>query len=59
MNMQWPSSAPAERVHDTRGVSCAPTGRRVYCMMLTNRGQERRVISLRNANHGMARRYAG
>ena len=41
-----------------RMVGCAPIGQRVYCVVFTDRGQKRRVISLRKANVREVKRYA-
>jgi uncharacterized DUF497 family protein len=39
-------------------VGYAPLGMRVFCVVFTDRGEERRVISLRKANIREVRRYA-
>ncbi len=43
---------------EKRMVGYAPIGPRVYCVVFTDRGQKRRVISLRKANDREVRRYA-
>lgn len=43
---------------EKRMVDYAPMGPRVYCVVFTDRGQKRRVISLRKANDREVRRYA-
>ena len=43
---------------EKRMVGYAPIGQRVYCVVFTDRGQRRRVISLRKANVREVRRYA-
>lgn len=43
---------------EKRMVGCAPIGQRVYCVVFTDRGQKRRVISLRKANVREVKRYA-
>jgi uncharacterized protein len=43
---------------EARMVGYAPLGTRVYCVVFTDRGEERRVISLRKANMREVRRYA-
>ena len=43
---------------EKRMVGYAPFGQRVYCVVFTDRGQKRRVISLRKANIREVRRYA-
>lgn len=43
---------------EKRMVGYAPIGQRVYCVVFTNRGPKRRVISLRKANVREVRRYA-
>ncbi len=43
---------------EKRVVGYAPIGQRVYCVVFTDRGQKRRVISLRKANVREVRRYA-
>ena len=42
-----------------RMVGYAPIGQRVFCVVFTDRGDERRIISLRKANNREVRRYAG
>ena len=43
---------------EERMVGYAPIGQRVFCVVYTDRGQERRIISLRKANDREVRRYA-
>jgi hypothetical protein len=43
---------------EVRMIGFAPIGERVYCVVFTDRGQDRRVISLRKANSREVRRYA-
>jgi len=43
---------------ELRMVGYAPLGVRVFCVIFTDRGKERRIISLRKANDREVRRYA-
>ena len=43
---------------EKRMVGYAPIGQRVFCVVYTDRGHERRIISLRKANGREVRRYA-
>jgi len=56
----WLLTAPDIRrdYGETRMVGYAPLGTRVYCVVFTDRGEERRVISLRKANRKEVKRYA-
>ncbi len=42
---------------EQRWIGFAPIGERVYCVVFTDRGEERRIISLRKANGREVRRY--
>jgi uncharacterized DUF497 family protein len=42
---------------EDRLIGFAPIGNRVYCVVFTDRGDERRVISLRKANRREVTRY--
>ena len=43
---------------EKRMVGYAPIGQRVFCVVYTDRGRERRIISLREANAREVKRYA-
>jgi len=43
---------------ERRMIGFAPIGSRVYCVVFTERGEARRVISLRKANRREVRLYA-
>ena len=43
---------------ETRMIGYTPLGTRLYCVVFTDRGDTRRVISLRKANEREVRRYA-
>ncbi len=43
---------------EDRLIGFAPIGNRVYCVVFTDRGNERRAISLRKANRREVTRYA-
>ncbi|MHB1678871.1 MAG: BrnT family toxin [Sulfuriferula sp.] len=43
---------------ELRMIGYAPIGTRVFCVVFTDRGDERRIISLRKANPREVRRYA-
>ncbi len=43
---------------EARVVGYAPIGERLYCVVLVDRGTERRIISLRKANGREVSRYA-
>ena len=43
---------------ETRMVGYAYIGLRLYCVVFTDRGDERRIISLRKANSREVKRYA-
>ncbi|PSF07813.1 BrnT family toxin [Marinobacter halophilus] len=40
-------------------IGYGPIGNRVYCVVFTERGEVRRIISLRKANRREVRLYAG
>ena len=42
---------------EVRMIGFAPIGERVYCVVFTDRGADRRVISLRKANAREVKRY--
>lgn len=43
---------------ETRMIGYAPIGTRLFCVVFTDRGNVRRVISLRKANDREVKRYA-
>ncbi|MBF0132111.1 MAG: BrnT family toxin [Magnetococcales bacterium] len=43
---------------EIRMVGYAPLGKRVFCVVFTDRGEERRIISLRKANDREVSSYA-
>ncbi len=43
---------------ETRIIGFAPIADRVYCVVFVDRGDQRRVISLRKANQREVKRYA-
>lgn len=43
---------------EMRMVGYAPIGSRVFCVVFTDRGEERRMISLRKANMREVKHYA-
>ncbi|WP_248885162.1 BrnT family toxin [Acidithiobacillus acidisediminis] len=43
---------------ELRMIGYAPIGTRVYCVVFTDRGEERRIISLRKANSREVKQYA-
>lgn len=42
---------------ELRMIGYAPIGERVYCLVFTDRGADRRIISLRKANSREVKRY--
>ncbi|MFT3791454.1 MAG: BrnT family toxin [Rudaea sp.] len=44
---------------EVRMVGYAPIGERLYCVVFTDRGETRRIISLRKANAREVKKYAG
>lgn len=42
---------------EVRMIGFAPIGERVYCVVFTDRGNQRRIISLRKANSREVKRY--
>lgn len=56
----WLLAVPDTRRNygEERMVGYVPLGPRVFCVVFTDRGEERRVISLRKANEREVRRYA-
>ena len=60
LEWDWLLAAPdmREDYGETRMVGYAPLGMRVFCVVFTDRGEERRVISPRKANIREVRRYA-
>ncbi len=61
-NMEWDTlwAFPDERRHygEERMVGFAYIGLRLYCVVYTDRGNTRRIISLRKANSREMKRYA-
>lgn len=53
--MTWPDSR--RDYGEARMIGLALTGARLYCVIFTDRGNARRVISLRKANEREVRRY--
>ncbi|HFD13637.1 MAG TPA: BrnT family toxin [Crenotrichaceae bacterium] len=43
---------------ETRMIGYAPIGSRIFCVVYTNRGDVRRIISLRKANKREVKNYA-
>jgi uncharacterized DUF497 family protein len=43
---------------EVRMIGFAPLGERLYCVVFTDRGDERRIISLRKANSREVKHYA-
>lgn len=43
---------------ELRLIGYAPMGSRVFCVVFTDRGDQRRIISLRKANRREVKRYA-
>ncbi len=43
---------------EIRMIALAPIGERLYCVVYVDRGDERRIISLRKANNREKRHYA-
>ena len=62
VNLEWSWLLAAPDIRrdygETRMLGYAPLGTRVYCVVFTDRGDERRVISLRKANRKEVKRYA-
>ena len=60
--LEWdllPALPDERRVYgETRMIGYAPIGSGVYCVVFTDRGDLRRIISLRKANGREVRRYA-
>lgn len=60
LEWQWLLSLPDERwdYREQRHIGFAPIDQRVYCVVFTDRGKVRRIISLRKANQRETKRYA-
>ena len=60
LEWDWLLAAPDTRCNygEERMVGYAPIDERVFCVVFTDRGDERRIISLRKANEREVRRYA-
>lgn len=60
LEWDWLIAAPDARQDygEARMVGYAPIGVRVYCVVFTERGRVRRIISLRKANTREVKRYA-
>lgn len=60
LEWDWLLATPDTRRNygEERMVGYVPLGLRVFCVVFTDRGNERRVISLRKANNREVRRYA-
>ena len=60
LEWDWLLAVPDTRrdYGEERWIGFAPVGERVYCVVFTDRGEERRIISLRKANGREVRRYA-
>lgn len=61
VDLEWDSAVTwpdARRDYgESRMIGLASTGARLYCVIFTDRGNARRVISLRKANEREVRRY--
>ena len=59
LEWDWLLAAPDTRrdYGEARMVGYAPIGARLYCVVFTDRGEMRRIISLRKANSREVRRY--
>ncbi len=54
----WATEDARSDYRERRMIGYAPIGSRVYCVVFTERGVARRVISLRKANRREVRLYA-
>ncbi len=54
----WATEDARSDYREPRMIGYAPIGSRVYCIVFTERGEARRVISLRKANRREVRLYA-
>jgi len=59
LEWDWLLAVPDTRCNygEARVVGYAPIGARVFCVVFTERGEKRRIISLRKANEREVRRY--
>jgi uncharacterized DUF497 family protein len=59
LEWDWLLAVPDTRQDygEERWVGFAPIGERVFCVVFTDRGEDRRIISLRKANAREVRRY--
>ena len=62
INLEWDMLlAKQDTRHEydeIRMIGYAPIGQRVFCVVYTNRGDSRRIISLRKANKREVKNYA-
>ena len=56
-DMQLATEDTRRNYGEVRMIGYAPIGERVYCVVFTDRGANRRVISLRKANAKEGKRY--
>lgn len=54
----WATEDARSDYREFRMIGYAPIGPRVYCVVFTERGKTRRIISLRKANRREVRLYA-
>lgn len=54
----WALQDARQDYGETRWIGYAPIGNRVYCVVYTDRGDSRRIVSLRKANQREVKRYA-
>ena len=55
----WATEDRRSEYGEPRMIGYALMGDRLYCVVYTDRGSQRRIISLRKANNREIRRYAG
>jgi uncharacterized protein len=60
LEWDWLLAVPDTRHEygELRMIGYAPIGTRVFCVVFVDRGDERRIISLRKANDREVKRYA-
>lgn len=57
-DMLWAKQDTRHDYDEVRMIGYAPIGQRVFCVVYTDRGDVRRVISLRKANKREVKKYA-
>ncbi|MGY6274783.1 BrnT family toxin [Methylomonas sp. MgM2] len=57
-DMLWAKPDTRRQYGEARMIGYAPIEDRVYCVVYTDRGDSRRIISLRKANNREIKRYA-